>query len=215
MFTLELDMILNYAYHFGDVGQVYLTCEIQLPFAPYPGLRIQSEKLDPAPGPDGPELWEVKWDADRARFMADMGMICDDDPLDLVLIDLKIWIDLGWRFGSYKDWYIVKEATDGEPVDPDAQDVPIEPPPSDVPPVLLALIRNMVDRHYRPPIAYAMDQTHLYPTADEMENYNRDDRHRWPRAIRAFDAMTSQAQGSWTAKVKRSYPTLAELVARM
>jgi len=79
MFTLELDLIITYTPPMSEAGGgIYLTRELQVPFAPYNGLHICGNQMDQAPGPEGFVLKDVTWDVDRQVFMAH-SLLCSHD----------------------------------------------------------------------------------------------------------------------------------------
>lgn len=240
MFTLKIDMTLNYADHLGHLGalgKVDLCRTTQFSFAPHSGLRLNSDKFDEWIGSNFPELDNVKWDMDHGVFTANLHMT-SGAKLDSVVFDLQTWIEAGWRLGTCDEWYgdeLDDAAPEGELIKADLQKAPSDRPPSDISLVRLAMIRNMVihyhpdtvdhdcrtsfasaaEQHYQAAIAYAMDQTRLCPTADELHAYSLDQNHPWPRAIRDYFDLSSESKTTWADNVERTYPTLAELVARV
>ena len=74
----------------GDTGSCYATCDLQLPFAPFPGLRVVLGAEE-----EGEELVEVTWEVGRQRFVAALRP-WEDQPFPLA-DQLALLRAQGWQ----------------------------------------------------------------------------------------------------------------------
>lgn len=233
MFTLELDLIITYTPPMSDNGGgIHLTRELQLPFPPYTDLRICSGRMDQAPGPMGFILKDVVWDIDREVFMAHCEMNSLDLPMENIPADLKAWIDLGWRIGSYNDRYDNEDEEGEEQTETlDDDDAPFGTDPEFerqlerpmLPPrerskrlnlVMRALVRTMVEVHNDESVAYAMDKTKRHFTEHQLEHNDSVHAKQWCNARNEYLEMGWKKQCDWQDRIMRTHPRLDKLVKR-
>jgi hypothetical protein len=74
----------------GDTGSCYVTQHLELPFAPYPGLRLMFGNEE-----GWEELAEVTWDVASQRFVATLQP-WDDGPFPFVE-QLDLLRTQGWQ----------------------------------------------------------------------------------------------------------------------
>lgn len=235
MLTLELDLIITYTPPMSENGGgIHLTRELQLPFAPFNGLQIYGNTMDQAPGPEGFILKDVIWDNDRQVFMAHSELCSHDLPMEEIPLDLKSWLDLGWRIGSYADYY--KEPDYGEdekdtnsedeedgdsfPVDEEFERTLKQPMlsprqrPKELNLVMRAMVRAMVEVNNDNTAAYAMDKTKRYFTDHQLEQNDSKHARAWRDAQEEYIKMGWQKQSKWRERVMRTHPRLDKLVKR-
>jgi hypothetical protein len=106
LFTLEIDAILFFNPPMSEkAAGIAITNTLQIPFAPFDGLSIVSRIFGEPPMPEGAQLKEVTWDAEREVFMAYTEHVFCDFPILSIPQEIGFWLDLGWKFGSYADKY--------------------------------------------------------------------------------------------------------------
>jgi hypothetical protein len=111
MFKLHLDLEICYSPPMSDGHPgVVLTRSLELPFPAHEGLVLHGAKMDQVTDPPlGIYLREVMWDVDHQVFLARASIVEHDHPMDLIPQHLKSWVARGWRFGSWRDDYVVKD----------------------------------------------------------------------------------------------------------
>lgn len=239
MFTLELDLIVTYTPPMSDRdGGIRLTRELQLPFAPYNGLELCGKNMNQGPAqPEGFTLNDVVWDIDRQVFMAHAKWSSDGLPMEDIPADLRCWVDLGWRIGSYADRYNEPEPDDDEddvdaddgqeesgnafPVDREYErslDQPMLSPrrrPKELNQVIRAMVRTMVEVHNDEAAAYAMDKTKRYFSDDQLKENDFKYAKAWRDARDEYNDMGWKKQWKWRERVMRTHPRLDKLVEQL
>lgn len=229
MFKLHLDLVIVYTPPMSDHGQgIRLTREIELPFPPYDGLHICGRQIDAVYGPEGFVLKEVKWDLDRKVFLGQTTLSSLDLPMEDIPADLRSWLDVGWRFGSYADHYESHEAEDAEEdvkePDPIHNDnvfesaivAPTLPPrkrSKQLNDVMRAMIRVMVEAGNNESVAYAMDKTKRYFTEHQLEKNQSKEAQQWRDAQREYVEMGWDKQGEWRERILRRHARLEKLAS--
>lgn len=232
MFTLELDLIITYTPPMSETGGgIHLTRELQLPFAPHNGLQICGNQMDQAPGPDGFVLKDVTWDVDRQVFMAHTELYSHDLPMADIPADLKSWLDLGWRVGSYADHYEEPDYGDDDDTDEEREDSgdlfpvdeefeqmleqPMLSPrqrPKELNRVMRAMVRAMVEVNNDASVAYAMDKTKRHFTDHQLKDNDSREARAWREAREEYLRMGWKKQLEWRERVMRTHPRLDKLV---
>jgi len=230
MFKLKLDLIITYTPPMSERGGgIYLTREIYLPFVPFEGLHLCGRQIDYAPGPEGFVLKDIIWDVDREVFLAHTQLMNQDLPILEIPADIKSWIELGWRLGSYADKYEFTEDDDDvvlnvpkEDADQDDWKTQLQLPtlsPRQRPKVfnliMRALVRTMVEQYNDLPSAYAMDKTKRYFSEEQLKANSTKQARMWQNAVQEYVDMDWNQQLAWRNKVMRTHPRLDKLVEQL
>jgi hypothetical protein len=233
-FTVELDLVLHFVPPMSPHSNgLVLTRKFQLPFPPYDGLLVFSNKMDDCPDPEGMMLKHVVWDIDRRIFLARTQIQHDMLPIALIPVEVRSWIDLGWRLGSCRDKYAVEypddEVQEASPRPDSLEDEASWPeldedeleswatlPPRKRPArfnrLLRALVRHMSETYDNLSVAYAMDQTKRYFDEEEVKKSDNPAVDAWRKAEQAFMSMSDDEQTKWQKHVERHYPRLDRLI---
>lgn len=221
MYTLHLDLHMSFVPPMSGHRGVVLTRELKLPFAPVEDLIIFSKAIDDCPEPEGLCLKGVIWDLDREVFLAHTEYAQAGFPMDEIVEMLRGWVDLGWRWGSYRDFY--KAPDDKEPSEIAAKDASSEKKKARRPKwprrdakvnrIYRALIRHMAEHYDNQSGAYAFDVTGRFFEEFEIEKRKPQDKEieAFAKARRHFLNMSDAAQWRWVDGLA-GYPTLRELV---
>jgi hypothetical protein len=199
----------------GEHGRgITFTRELELPFPAHDGLRLHSRQMDECSEPLGYELKEVIWDMDRGVFLAKTRVIDQDLPLAMLEDQLRGWLAMGWRLGSYVDAYPEPEIDEeedealGDAIGDDADEyvLPTLPPrrrPAEFNRIFKALVRHMAEGFDCWDVAYAMDRTGRYFTEEQRKQKDDPAVGRWHEALREFDKLPQDEQFRWREKVMR------------
>jgi hypothetical protein len=229
MFTLHLDLHIQFVPPMSEHSTgVVLTREVTLPFAPAEDLVIFSKAFDECPEPGGFVLKGVTWDVDRGVFLAHTILVNQDVPMPMIPGMLRTWLDVGWRFGSCLDFYMVPEDDNGAATaspseasgEPDEWEQaegahrmtwPQRDPEANR--ALRALIRHMVETFDNESAAYAFDRTGRFFTEHEIRERKLGDPifEKFMEAERAFEKLSDGAKRRWRDRAAR-YPSLRDLV---
>lgn len=229
-FKVELDLHLVYEPPMddNDVG-IIITRAFELPFAPLDGMRVYSREWEDCPEPQGMELKDVVWDADRQVFLATAYHISVDFPIAILPLEVRSWLDKGWEWGSYLDRY-QREDTSKAPrrLQPGKLDGPAENLDSDLeerlhtlPPdqrpawfnnLFRALIRHMVSTYSSLETAYAMDKLGRYLGPERRQACDAELREQWETAQLEYKRLSNDELWKWIRCVEKKYPKLASAV---
>jgi hypothetical protein len=222
LFTLEIDAILCFDPPMSDKGPgIPVTHTLQIPFVPFDGLAIVSRIFGEPPMPEGPQLKEVTWDADRQVFMAYNEHVFCDFPILSIPQEINYWLDLGWKYGSCTDKYEPahrgrkpkKSAFGPAPqIEDDATKQLYSMKPADRPEyfnhLLDAVVRTMAELNNNWPVAYAMDKTKMYFSETDPFNAKTPAEKKFAEAARAFGVMDFKEQWNWCQRVVKRNPRL-------
>lgn len=122
MFDVEMDVSLTFDPPMDADGPgITVTRRFQLPFVPQKGIALTGQAFNDHPDPEGLVLQDVVWDDDRRVFLVDSAGSMHDFPIAIIPDELRLWIERGWRLGSYRDAY-VQEEDDSAGCDSEAED---------------------------------------------------------------------------------------------
>lgn len=206
---------------------VTLTRVIELPFAPFNGLGLFSKNLDECPEPMGMPLSDVVWDLDRQLFLAKTEIEMQLPIADIV-VEIRCWVERGWRLGSFLEHYEEDEDNRREPrlsitgddcvfddEHSEMADWPKRKPqkrPAAFNVVFKAVVRKMVELHNHLPAAYAMSKTQQFFVEDKWKTTREKDERRFRDLYYEFESMPFDKQLRWMTKIKTTYPRLEQLV---
>jgi len=234
VFNLELDLSLFFVPPMDEHGRgIMLTRKFELPFPPTEGLSLAGQALNENPTGLGFVLESVTWDVDRQVFLAHTSLVEQGFPIPFIPQSLRSWLDRGWQLGTFEDNYEndeepeaaeVPEVIDGsEQADADdedsweaAQKWPSMSPslrPKHVTRMLRALVREMAESFNNSPTAYAIDQTKMVFSDQELQADDSPLKTRFKDAKWEYQTMPNDQRLAWHERVGRSYPKLARLVA--
>lgn len=225
-YKVHLDLVLRFVPPMTCHGDgISLKRVVELPFPPCNGLGLFAKDLEQCPEPVGMNLTDVIWDLDREVFLAktaiDMEM-----PLADIVVEIRSWIESGWKLGSFLDDYETDQETQREPpVEITGDDCSFdgertESWPSKKPSkrpqafnvLFQATIRKMVEIHNNVSVAYAMAKTHQFFTEEEVKRSHAKDVLRFRNICYEFDQMPIDGQVKWMKRIKRTYPRLEQLL---
>lgn len=229
MFAVDVDLVLRYVPPMDDhAAGIRLTRTFELPFPPVEKVSVFSRDWEGHDDPMGYVLRKVTWDLDRQRFLAETAISVTGTPLVMIPYEIRQLVDLGWRYGSYKDTYQTerKRGRKRRPLPPipshewDWDDAEAwDGDPAGRPPefklFLHGIVATMAELYNNWSVAYAMLQTGGFVDVPERkppsELTSRELRFR--DAQRAFESLTSDQQRDWAERTRSRYPSLAEIVA--
>lgn len=229
MFQLDLDLEVFFVPPMDERGRgIRLTRTIELPFCPYEGMRLCGKSLAGHEDSVGFGLQNVLWDVDRHRFYGETASIIHDLPLSFIPDDLRVLIDVGWRFGSFEDALPPQEdgadseydSDSGESVEDDFE-AEVEKLPSLAPRkrppefnrLFRAIIRAMAESSNNDSLAYAMEVTGRFFSDGVCKETRTPAVTRFRDAISAFYKMSFDEQVAWRERVTKKYPRLDRIVA--
>lgn len=229
MYSVHLDFVLRYVPPMADDDHgIRLTRTFELPFVPTEKMLVFSKEWEGQDEPMGYPLKEVTWDIDRACFLAETELSCSGVPIAMIPLDIRRFVDFGWRFGSFKDHYVTdrrrtkkrKKLALLQISDWDDDEVQIwetaakKSRPQEFTIVLHALVSTMAELRNNCRVAFAMLKTGGYvdlpdrAARDSLTDFQR----RFAAAVHAFDSMTFEKQYAWAESVQRRYPGLSDVV---
>lgn len=206
---------------------IVLTNRIELPFAPTEDMMVTGRIFSDQPDPMGIPLKEVTWDVDRRMFLADIEQVNVDFPILLIPLELREWLERGWKFGSYVDEYDPpkrRKARSPEPIPDDAPDfddaeadrlmtVPRSKRPAYYNALLLAIVRQMAIIDNNCSVAYAMQKTEMFFKDSESQAASQSpEQKRFFAAAEAFRKLPFEKQWQWRNRIIRKNPRLEQFV---
>jgi len=228
MFKLHLDMKLYFDPPMADSGRgICVTREFDLPFPPTDDLFLTSVALNGIGSALGYRLDQVTWDVDREVFLADSSSSSVGFPIALIPLEIRDWIDRGWKLGSYEDFY---EKPDGratrfkkEPItykwkskDEDTAEKWHQMKPRERPEsfnqFFKAIIREMAVLDNNTSVAYAMYRTQMYFDEKELQKNELPPAKKFRDAKVTYEQMTYEEMAAWSRSVIRRYPRLEQFV---
>ncbi len=229
MFKLDIDMALYFVEPMSEHGQgIRVTRRFELPFVPYPGLLLNALSLNGGDIAMGYKIEEITWDVDREVFFGRTSTINHCVPIAFIPLDIRSWLDRGWRFGSYEDTYGKHDgrskrakrkrlkcewdwSEDDEVVDQWSQKSSRSRPAS-FNTLLRAVVREMARLHNNLPVAYAIAKTKRFFTESQLKDNN----DRLPKKFRdaraEFSLMSFDQQYDWAQSDIRRYPRLEQFL---
>lgn len=225
-YKIHLDLVLRFVPPMVSHGEgISLTRIVELPFPPFNGLGLFARNLELCTEPVGMNLTDVIWDLDRELFLAktsiDMEM-----PIADIVVEIRTWIESGWRLGSFLDDYDTDREKQREPsVEIAGDDCSFEGERTDLWPrmrpskrpqafnvLFQATVRKMVEIHNNIAVAYAMAKTHLFFTEEEVKRLHDKDVLRFRDACYEYEQMPIDGQIKWIKRIKRAFPRLEQLL---
>lgn len=212
----------------GHGAGVYVTRAIELPFPPWEGLRIFSTGYDECPSLWGFTLKDVIWDVDHQVFLAETEYVYNDYPIPFIPDLIRVWIDHGWRLGSYRDAYpdpddAVAMATSEADDDDDggdeweeaekAQEKTWKGRSAESNRIFKALIRHMAETFDNDSAAYAFDRTGRFFTQREVDERKTTDAdvRTFDDAAQEFERMSFQNRQKWRDRTAK-YPIFEDVM---
>lgn len=230
MFNLQVTMILHFVPLMDEHGfGIRLTRMFELPFPPTEGLFLAGEAF--GDGDDGFKLEEVTWDCDRGQFCASTGVTSQDFPIAFIPGEIHSWIERGWTldtdsiFGDFSDE--MPEGDDAADQFADTADdqtgdgweeaeawpsMTARKRPCEFNKLLRALVREMATLYNNLPTAYAIDQTKMFFTEEQLRTADTSAKGRFRDARFDYQRMPQKEQIAWQQRVIARYPKLAKIV---
>lgn len=230
MFKLALTMVLHFVPPMDEHGiGIRLTRMFELPFPPTDGLFIASEAF--GEGDEGMKITDVTWDVDREQFYANTGVISQDFPIAYIPDEIGSWIERGWELVTGSIFGDISEETPekAEAVEQPAvaaedqagddweetEALPTMTPrkrPAEFNKLLRALVREMATLYNNLPTAYAMDQTKMFFTDEQLRTPDSSAKGRFKDARYEYERMPQVEQIAWQQRVIARYPKLSKIV---
>lgn len=167
------------------------------------------------------------WDIDRGIFMGQIEMSSLDLPIEDIPLDIKSWLELGWRFGSYSERYEQpEEESEDEAEEEDADDAFTDPDfeqqlkqpmlsprqrSKQLNLVMRAMVRTMAELYNDLHVAYAMDKTKRHFTKQQLEDNKSKEAKAWLDAQDEYNNMSWKKQFEWRERVMKTHPRLDKL----
>lgn len=219
MHTLHLDLHLKFVPPMSEHGPgIVLTRRIELPFVPWPSIRVSGASIDQCPDPLGFSLEDLTWDIDREVFLASTTLISHDEPLAIVPDTIREWIRLGWKLGSYHDTYEQSYEDDSESAMSSVGDgeyeqleqlhtMPKTKRNPDFNRFFNALVRVMAESFDNLDYAYAMDKLGRWVVEEEAGQDESKLSRSWREARREYLQMSQEQQFAWMDTLAK-YPSI-------
>ena len=230
MFKLNLDVRLYFDPPMADHGKgITVTRELDLPFPPTEGLFLGGVVLNGVPIPLGYKIKEVTWDIDRETFFANSSSSLVDFPIALIPLEIRSWIDRGWRLGSYEDTYEKEDKRvtrfqrkpiackwdwDDEDEAEKWQRMRPRSRPENFNKLFKAVVREMALLGNNSAVAYAMYRTHTFFDDTELEKDETPAAKKFKDAKSEFDRMSFDEHYDWCHSIARRCPHLAQFVGQ-
>ncbi len=229
MFKLDVDMALVYVDPMVEQGPgICVTRQFELPFAPYPGLLLNGRSLNDADIALGFKIDEITWDVDRELFFGQSSLTSFDLPIAFIPMEIRSWLDRGWRFGSYEDAYGKPDGRskrtarkrikcewnwrEDEDVVNRWPQMSSQARPASFNTLLRALVREMARLQNNVSVAYAMAKTKRFFTETELKSNDEGPANKFRNAQAEFDGMDFEQQYDWKQGVIRRYPRLEDFL---
>jgi hypothetical protein len=228
MFKLNLDVRLYFDPPMVDHGKgVTVTRELDLPFAPTEGLFLGGVVLNGVATPLGYKINEVTWDIDRGVFFANSSSSFTGFPIACIPLEIRSWIDRGWRLGTYEDTYEKEDKRvtrfQRKPIackwnwedEDEAEKWPSMRPrsrPENFNQLLKAVVREMALLDNNSAVAYAMYRTHMFFDETELEKNETPAAKKFKEAKAEFDRMDFGQQYDWRQSIARRCPHLEQFL---
>lgn len=220
-YRVELDLVLHFVPPMNDNGDgITFTRTIELPFPPCKEIAIHSKHIDGETFPPiGFKLKDIIWDADRQVFLATTYVIFQGTPLAEIPDELALWLDLGWKLGSYADQYkhVLEDDDDGETeTNSDAEEdeekwQTLRPNkrPKTFNQIFKGLIRKLAELDNNCSVAYAMAKTQQY-----YEDTESPEGKEFAEAVKEYTELSWDDQAKWRDNIQRRYPRLERLIPK-
>jgi len=232
IFKLELDLHMYFVPPMEEhSGAIVLTRTVYLPFVPAAEITIHSSAFeDMGSAPVGFALKGVIWDIDRHVFLAHTELISHDVPWPYIVGEIQNWLAHGWRLGSYTDPYGAKwreqenltVATKSKrpsknwPDEDVMEKWPALPPkerPKHFNRTFRIITRMLADTRNADRLAYAMHQTQMYFTEEQLKGDRTPAMQRFQKALDEFYKEPYKKQERRINRILAAYPSLAEAIA--
>ena len=228
MFKLNVDAALYFVPPMVDNGKgITVTREYQIPFPPTKEIALTGVALNGTVMSLGFMLKDITWDCDREVFFAKIVSAYYGDPIAAIPLEIRLWIDRGWRLGSYEDTYEKEDrrATrhQREPIrcswngnDENAafewERVLPSKRPAEFNRLFDAIIREMAVLNNNCDVAYAMRQTHVCMDREEADKADSPIAKKFRDAVSDYRQKGFDCQYAWRHNLMRKCPHLDQFV---
>lgn len=228
MFKLNIDAILYFDPPMVAEGKgITMTREFQIPFPPAEDIALTGVALNGRVMSLGFALEGITWDIDREVFFAKTTSSYFGEPIASIPLELRSWIERGWKLGSYEDTYEKQDRRasrfhrkpirctwnwEDDEVAAEWEGTKPSKRPAAFNKLFDAIIREMAVLDNNCAVAYAMRHTHVYLGTHEIDKAETAIAKKFRDAMSQYVSKGFDWQYDWRHNLARKCPHLDQFV---